>query len=369
MATMIQRALLSSALVGAVAAAATCTTTDPCAGPTRCPATGELPFPVLSDYDFFQGSMVEEVPKDGVIPYTVVAPLWSDQAGKGRFIVLPEGGKIDFEAREGWGYPEGSIIIKSFYFDHDRRDPSAGSDTVETRLLIRKGGEWEPVTYLWNEEQTEATLLKVGKRVEFSFIDEDGASKDEEYIVPNLDQCRSCHERSDEMHSLGTVTPQLNFEVEKDGKMVNQLEWLAEQGLFSGALPAVDTLDRFAAPFDADAFELDDRARSYLHANCAHCHRDGGAANKSGIDFLRWETDPEQFGVCKLPAAAGAGAGGRLYDILPGRPEESIVTYRMNSLDPEIKMPELPNRVIDEKGLALITEWIAAMPVKECGVP
>lgn len=362
------RLLLPLLLVAAATCAGPSAPEDPCAGSTRCPVAGELPHDKLSDYDFFQGAMVDQIPKDGVVAYTVVAPLWADQAGKGRFIVLPEGEKITFGPGEDWVFPEGTIIIKTFYFDHDRRDPAAGSQIVETRLLTLEGGEWKPTTYLWNDEQTEATLLKVGKRVNFTFIDEGGAEKSEEYIVPNLDQCRSCHERSDAMEVLGTITPQVNFEVEIDGKKVNQLEWLAEQGLFDGPLPAIATLGRFADPFDP-AQDLDDRARSYLHANCSHCHREGGAANKSGIDFLRWETDPEQFGVCKLPAAAGAGTGGNLYDIVPGRPEESIVIFRMNSLDPEIKMPELPNRVIDEAGVQLISEWIAAMPEKPCGTP
>ncbi|MFY0535518.1 hypothetical protein [Nannocystis pusilla] len=82
------------------------TTGDPCAGPTRCPIEGEWPLPKLSDYDFFLDPMVDLGPKDGVVPYTVAAPLWSDAAGKGRFIVLPEGGKIDLTDGEGWGFPK-----------------------------------------------------------------------------------------------------------------------------------------------------------------------------------------------------------------------------------------------------------------------
>jgi len=341
---------------------------DPCEGPTRCVAEGELPLPRLSDYDFFQGELADFVPKDGVVPYTVASPLWSDQAEKGRFFVLPEDGAITFDLREDWLFPEGTIIIKSFFFDHDRRDPSAGSRIIETRLLIRQDDAWTPITYLWDDAQTDAELLKVGARIDVDFIDTAGTAQVEEYIVPNTDQCGNCHELDDTLEVLGPITGQLNLDLEVDGVTVNQLTWLSDQGIFDAELPALDGLDRFPAPMDS-MLDLDARARSYLHANCSHCHRDGGGASKSGLVFLQWEEDSAKIGICKLPAAAGPGAGGRSHDIVPGEPESSIVVFRMDSLDPDIKMPELPNRVIDDEGVELIRDWIAAMPPKVCGEP
>src|SRR5690606_29682825 len=167
--------------------------------------------------------------------------------------------------------------------------------------------------------------------------------------------CSSCHERDDRDELLGLITHQLNTEVVVDGQGVNQLEWLASQGLFSGPLPEVQALPRLVDPF-GDA-PLDARARSYLHANCSHCHRLGGGASSSGLVYLAWEEVPAKYGVCKVPAAAGPGTGGNAYDILPGHPEGSIMVFRMNSLDPEIKMPELPNRIIDARGVELIEAW------------
>lgn len=341
---------------------------DPCDGPTRCPADGEWPLDVLSEYDFFQGPMVDLVPKDGVVPYMVGSALWADHAGKGRFIVLPEGGQMTFSEADDWVFPDGTILIKTFFFDHDRRDPDAGYDVIETRLLIRAGGAWEPYTYLWNEEQTEATIIKTGKRVDVSFIDMDGEMKGEEYIVPNVDQCASCHERDDEQRSLGLVTLQMNRVVEQGGMEVNQIDWMAGLGMFDAAPPKGDTLPGFVDPM-GPVGTLDERARGYLHANCAHCHRPGGGASKSGLVFLATEMDLAKVGVCKVPAAAGPGTGGHPHDIVPGDPDTSIVIFRMNSLDPEIKMPELPNRVIDAQGVELIREWISALPMTPCGEP
>lgn len=342
------------------------TEADPCAGLVRCQAAGELPLPSLSDYDFFVGPMVEMQPKQGVVPYVVAAPLWSDQAGKDRFIVLPEGGEIDMRTAESedgeWGFPEGTILVKNFFFDHDRRDPKAGYRIIETRLLLREADDWRAFTYVWNDEQTEATPLRTGKRVQIEFIDKAGAAQTEEYIVPNDDQCSSCHERDDVEHALGLITPQMNRMVERDGAQVQQLEWLAAQGMFTAPPPAAATLPGFIDPY-GDAGTLDARARGYLHGNCAHCHQPGGGAGKSGLVFLASEPDLAKVGLCKVPAAAGQGTGGHAHDIVPGKPDESIVIFRMNSLDPEIKMPELPNRVIDAAGLELIRSWIAAMPV------
>lgn len=346
---------------GAETGASSETGADPCDGPTRCPADGEWPFERLSEYDFFQQPMVDLTPKDGVVLYEVGAPLWSDAAGKGRFIVLPEGGKIEFSADDDWAFPDGTILIKTFYFDHDRRDPQAGYRIIETRLLVRADGVWEPYTYLWNDEQTEATITKVGKRVDISFIDAEGAEQSEEYIVPNLDQCSSCHERDDVQRSLGLVTLQMNRMVEREGSSVAQLDWLDGLGMFAAAPPAPDSLPGFVDPMGGEG-TLDERARGYLHGNCAHCHRPGGGASKSGLVFLATETELAKVGVCKVPAAAGPGTGGHAHDIEPGKPDESIVIFRMNSLDPEIKMPELPNRVIDTQGVELVREWIAALP-------
>lgn len=360
------RALWLCVALALGAGAASCDD-DPCAGPTRCVPTGALPLATLREYDFFQGDMAAMTPKEGVVPYSVAAPLWADQAGKGRFIVLPEGGKIGFSADDDWEFPDGTILVKSFYFDHDRRDPAKGARILETRLLVRQAGAWDVFTYLWNDEQTEATLLRTGKHLMVDFVDVDGAARTEEYIVPNLDQCASCHERDDVQRLLGLVTLQMNRVVDHGG-MVNQIDWLADLGMFATAPPKGDALPGFVDPMGT-AGTLDERARGYLHGNCAHCHRPGGGASKSGLVFLATEPELAKVGVCKVPAAAGPGTGGHAHDIEPGDPDRSIVIFRMNSLDPEIKMPELPNRVIDAQGVELIREWIASMPAEPCGGP
>lgn len=324
------------------------------------PSCEDLPCERLSDYGFFRGELAALEPYEDVVPYTVAAPLWSDNAWKHRAIVLPPGGSIGFDEGEDWVFPAGTVLLKTFAFPEDLAEPDGPRRIVETRLLVHDPIEgWTSHVYLWEEDQQDALHLVAGTRLEVSYVDLDGEAREEEYIVPNTNQCEGCHGRSDQVFPLGPFTHQLNL-IEEDGG--NQLERLAP--LFDAPLPPLEELPAFPDPLGGDA--LDDRARAYLHANCAHCHRPGAAAAKSGLVLLAWEEDPRSYGVCKAPAAAGEGTGGFTYDIVPGDPTTSILPYRMRSTDPEVKMPELPNLLPDPAGIELVEAWIAAMQPTPC---
>jgi uncharacterized repeat protein (TIGR03806 family) len=254
----------------------------------------------------------------------------------------------------------------SFFFDTYRTPPSTELDADarfdETRLLINEDSGWESYIYLWNDEQTEAERIKAGADVELALVDANGQSTTQLYLVPDQNTCEDCHARDDVARVLGPFTHQLNT---AGPSGANQIDDWAARELFDTAPPAAADLPAFPHP-NSDA-DLDARARAYLHGNCAHCHQPGGGGGTSGLSFLAWEPLPADFGVCKVPAAAGAGAGGREVDIWPGDPERSIVPFRMASTDPDIKMPELPSLLADDFGVQLITEWIAAMPEPDCG--
>jgi hypothetical protein len=121
-----------------------------------------------------------------------------------------------------------------------------------------------------------------------------------------------------------------------------------------------DNAPRVPNAYDATAPRAD-RARAYLDVNCAHCHNPEGPAHTSGLD-LRWsQSDPALWGVLKRPVAAGRGSAGFEFSIEPGHPERSILVHRMNSTDPGVMMPELGRTLVDERGVALMREWIAGM--------
>ncbi len=330
------------------------------------PDIGDPPYERLSDYGFFEGELAEMQPAEHVVGYEVAAPLWADHARKGRFVVLPEGETITPTEQDEWTFPKGTTFIKSFFFDLDRRDPTGEARIVETRLLVNEPDGWQSYIYVWDDAQGEAVREVAGVDVDIDYTDADGNQATQRYLVPDQLTCESCHLRDDVVVVLGPITQQLNLEVQVgDAGAVNQIDLWEELGMLSADLdPAA--LPRFPEPED-ESEDLDARARGYLHGNCAHCHRPGGGGGPSGLSFLAWEDNPATFGVCKIPAAAGAGAGGRSHDIVPGDPDASIVPFRMETTDAEIKMPELPSLLADEFGVDLISQWIAAMPANDCG--
>ncbi|MCA9523845.1 MAG: hypothetical protein KC609_22905, partial [Myxococcales bacterium] len=255
-------------------------------------------------------------------------------------------------------------VIKNFSFPDDLRHPEGPRRIIETRLLIKESSGFTGYVYLWNDEQTDAELKIAGKTVPVSYIDKKGVPQDREYVVPNVNQCANCHSRNDSLRLLGPVTAQMNRNVERDGTTVNQLQWLSDQQFFSKELPTISTLDRLESPFGTGSLEK--RARSYLHANCAHCHRSGGLAGSTGLHFTYSETDTTALGFCKRPVAAGGGTGGLNFDIVPGDPDNSIVVFRMGSTDPGVKMPELPNLLPDLDGIQLMRDWISSMTPQTC---
>ncbi len=321
---------------------------DPDPGPTL-----EIPYPLLSDYDLFEGDLANLKPTTGVLPYQVIAPLWSDGALKSRFVKRPKDEPLSYVDDGDWGLPEGTIVVKDFAFEDETA--AAGLRHIETRLLIQQEGHLTSHVYLWNDEQTDARRHVAGKRVDVGSL---------EYIVPNTEQCDSCHDRDDEGRLLGLVTRQVRREVSRDGKVVDQIAWLASAGLFGGAVPDPQTAS-LSDPYD-ESGEVKPRARSWLHANCAHCHQPGGGGGKTGLVLHVDEMHPTKLGICKSPVAAGSGAGGLKADIVPGYPEQSIMIRRITSTEPEVKMPEIPNRLVDEAGAELISSWIAAMEPKGC---
>ncbi|MEZ5491320.1 MAG: hypothetical protein R3F50_13505 [Gammaproteobacteria bacterium] len=95
--------------------------------------------------------------------------------------------------------------------------------------------------------------------------------------------------------------------------------------------------------------------------NCGHCHNPYGAADTSALLLDGYTRTPRQMGLCKPPVAAGGGAGDRLFGIVPGEPEQSILLYRMQSVEPDEMMPELGRSLVHEEGLDLIRAWIEAL--------
>ncbi|MBI2825770.1 MAG: hypothetical protein HYX69_13880 [Planctomycetia bacterium] len=315
----------------------------------------------LSAYGVFVGNGATQEPAPGVIPYDLNSPLFSDYTLKYRFIKLPPGQSATYDETEAFDFPVGTVVAKTFAYPVDERDPAKGRRLLETRILKRDAEGWVGLPYIWNAEQTEATLDVAGGTVDASWIHTDGTERTNNYIIPNANQCKGCHKQGEVMKLLGPKARHLNRDFAYAEGAENQLAHWTRVGALAGAPPPEDA-PRFPVWDDSTTGTLEARARAWLEINCAHCHNPVGPARNSGLDLMASQTNPTAYGVLKTPVAAGRGSGGLTYSIVPGKPDQSIMTFRMASIDPGIMMPELGKRLVHTEGVALVREWIAAMP-------
>lgn len=317
----------------------------------------------LSEYNFFKQPLNQLIPANKqVVPYTLNSPLFTDYASKKRFIAFPEGTAASYVSDETvLDFPEGTIIIKNFYYTNADLKTSSTDVILETRLLIKKNSEWLTLPYVWNEDQTEAYLYILGKDIDMVLEATDGRDKQISfsYSVPNINMCKNCHVKDQELVPLGPTPRQLHLDQLFDGTSENQLAYFQKNNMLQD-LPALSEIHKLPDYMDV-SLPLDHRAKAYLDVNCAHCHQDGGSAKTSGLHLVYQEQDRYKLGVNKPPVAAGKGAGDLAFDIVAGKPEKSILLYRMKHLEPDIVMPEIGKNLIHTEGVALIEAWIKGL--------
>jgi parallel beta-helix repeat protein len=319
------------------------------------------PCEFLSSYRFFRGEGAKQDPNDGVVPYDLNTQLFADYAVKHRFVWLPPGTSAQYNEAESFDFPVGTVIIKTFAYPDDLREPSGSARLLETRLLVHRSVGWAGLPYVWNTDQTEARLAVVGTGLSVSATQQNGQPRTVEYNVPNANQCKECHrEHNNVMGPLGPKARNLNKSYPYATGAENQLAYWTRLGLLQGA-PDPSQAPRTAVFDDPTSGTLEERARGYLDVNCASCHNPSGAARTTGLYLSAHETDPLRLGVCKSPVAAGRGSGNLSYDIQPGTPDASIMVFRMSSVEPGIAMPELGRLRVHTEGVQVIRDWVSTL--------
>jgi len=341
----------AAALVGSAVAQA------PPGGVDARAIAASAPPQVLSAYHFFRDVGARQ-PNAGVTPYDLNTVLYSDGALKFRYLYLPPHTQAAYREDGVFDLPVGAVLIKTFAFAADMRRPTENVRFLETRLLIHRANGWVAYPYVWNEAQTEARLSPIGATVPINFTDTDGSSVSLDWAVPNVNQCKGCHDRAGAIVPIGPTARNLNRSLDYDAGTESQLAHWQAGGMIDRA-PA--DAPHFANAYDAASGTLAERSRAYLQVNCAHCHNPEGPAHTSGLDLRYNDTTPVQWGVHKRPVAAGRGSSTFEFDILPGHPGQSILLYRMNSTDPGEMMPELGRQRVDTRAVALMRDWIAGM--------
>jgi len=313
-----------------------------------------VPYATLSEYTFFKDTLKDLKPSDGVLPYDLNSGLFTDHASKKRFVWMPEGVKANYVADDKTlDFPVGTCLIKNFYYEQ------AGTDNtpkiIETRLMIMKQDGWVFASYIWNDDQTEATLNDVPVQKAVSFTHE-GQHYDINYQIPSPSQCIACHRKDGAPTAIGPK-PQNLFKnyAYADGSM-NQLAKWSQHGFLQNAPGTVTaTVD-----WKDVSNPIDLRVRSYVDINCAHCHSTGGPCDYTPMNLAFSATsDPVNLGVCVVPQDAGSA---NLPYIVAGRNfTNSLMPFRMSSLSQSEMMPNTGRTIVDEKAVMMIKDWINGM--------
>ncbi len=335
----------------------------------------------LSDWGLFT-DLKAQVANEGLVEFAPIVPLYADEAMQRRFAWFPEGSQIGYEPTARWKLPAGAILVKTFAYPVDARDPAAGERKIETRILLNHGADgFRQFVYLWNDVQRDANREVAGDTVNVEWIDLAGKTQTLGYSVPNVNECSDCHGIANEdsydtalpgggiREPLGLRTAQLDRDFDYGSGAENQLAHFASLGLLDAEPEPASERAPLFDPFGKAS--ISDRARSYFDGNCSHCHSEAGSASGTGLWLNYPLTDPEtgnptHWGVCKMPTSAGGATCELKFDVVPGNADESVLLCRVSSEVPKIRMPASGSKLPHAAAVGIIREWINAMPAKAC---
>ena len=300
---------------------------------------------------------------DGVLPYAVNVPAWHDGAKAARFVAIPQISAdpasrpaVAFTEKNAWNFPDGTVFLQTLTTGGQDRP----TRRLESRLLVKQQGEWAGYTYLWDERQDDAVLApREGAAIDWA----DG------WKAPSRSECMACHSRAAN-YVLGATLLQLNRDFEYPSslfdalppptrRIASQLDVFEHLGWFALNWEDDDPLkhERLAAA-DDDSIPFDRHARAYLHANCAHCHVPDGGGNAKIV--LDWKTPRNKMNLEGVKPMHGDFGFEKAQLVSPGRPYDSILAYRMNSLGGG-RMPRVGSHEVDREGVQLISNWITSL--------
>lgn len=314
------------------------------------------PPPLVSASGCFTDLLAHTLSPDAV-PYGVNSALWTDGADKYRYMVVPLDTQIQVDAKGIWQFPPGALLIKEFGFVFDDSDPNS-ERVVETRFMQATSDDWRFFSYRWRDDGSDADLVTEAQTGDF-VVHRAGEPKQIGYMFPDAEACTYCHsEASGKV--LGPTTEQLNGRFDYGHRTAEQVEALSAAGYVNEqTLLALEPLPSVPDPLDEKA-PLEQRAKSYLHANCAHCHQPGGWTSPDLHFDLRYTIPFAEMGLCNEPSRSlTAYAYPKLF--VPGSPDESALLARMDPKYPSDRMPPIGVSVTDTTGIKLVREWISSV--------
>lgn len=318
----------------------------------------------LSESGLFS-NVAAHAPAPGVLPYSINATPWADHAVSERFVAIPDSLAVNplvaKPEETGWSFPTDSVLVKTLALELEKGKPSSRR-RIETQILHFDGIDWRPYSYRWNDEQTDAALVgPAGADRVIDVVDPEaaGGHRRQSWRFSGRAECQRCHNKWSGP-PLSFNAPQLNKVHDYGGVSAAQLETFEQIGVIKPPIPSEGRL-RLSRPSDPSA-SLDDRARSYLHVNCAHCHRlHAGSAVLSKMTYDLPLNKTDMIDVRPTQGTFG------IHDarvIAPGDPYRSVLLYRMSKLGGG-RMPYIGSSEIDREGVDLIFEWLSKLPAPE----
>tara|TARA_R100001369_G_scaffold8893_3_gene21348 strand:- start:9875 stop:11194 length:1320 start_codon:yes stop_codon:yes gene_type:complete len=311
-----------------------------------------VPYQTLAEYNFFQGDIKELNPNYGVVPYTLNAKLFSDYAKKKRFVWMPNNSKATYINDDvPLNFPTGAVLIKNFYYDNTV--PNNETRILETRLMIKKSDGWIFANYVWNEEQNATILDLSGSFVDLQWL-ENGDLNSVQYRIPAGPECHTCHKVMEVSQPIGPKPRNLNLTYDYSNGPENQLDKLISVGYLENSLPGA--IARIP-DYNNTTEPLELRVRAYLDINCAHCHSEETHCAYRPLRFDYNDTeDSSNMGVCVDPDTDLGEGLARIVE--PGDARNSVLHFRLNSLEQSYRMPLLGRTLRHVEGVNLIEEWI-----------
>ena len=309
----------------------------------------------LSESGLF-ADVKKQTPAPGVVPFQTHAPRWADHATGERWLALPGNENITLAKKElgvigpgRWVFPDDAVLAKTYALETERGNP-ATARRVETQIMHFDGIQWAAYSYRWNDAQTDAELVPAdGADTTFDVKDAGapgGAMRQPWHFFARA-ECLRCHNMWNNF-TPGFSTTELDRRVIADaGDPLDLLKRLN--------LPLEEP--KVANPHDAKP-NLEMRARSYLHTNCATCHRFGGGGSVPSL--LTIDTPLAEARLIDVKPVQGDLGIPNARIIAPGDPYRSVLLYRMATAG-RGHMPYLGGKLIDDRGLLLVRDWIASM--------
>jgi mono/diheme cytochrome c family protein len=313
----------------------------------------------------------ETLARSNVVAFSPAYPLWTDDAAKIRHIRVPRGQSVKFNKdKQQFEIPPNTRFYKTFLKEVVDRDKNKSYRKMETRLIVSRPDRARPdgtaeVTalygaYIWNEEETEARLLrdplrngkpfrdrlltysvdepKVQQVIDskprnLSFaLEEENKGLLRRYAIPSGERCVECHMGSvSASFVLGFSPLQIAHRLPGTGGVTDppsedefsQLPRLVRYGVISGVTIPDDVLplersQGSRAP--RNGHEL--KAQGYLLGNCSNCH------NPRGFPSVK---SPELKDVLDFQPSATGG----IFQF----PLERMSPLRRRGVDQDVPMP------------------------------